>query len=217
MPVKVGLKYIEKWNTPLEKSVCAYEQEPIIKDQIVFYGPSYFTRWGTKYGMIPLRDAIKGGSGEACCVNRGFGSSCAEHHLYYYHRMILPLEPRVLVYHSSGNALTFGYTQEEVWELAQRVIMYTLTDFPDVRIYLCSTNPKRGMTEEEINERRIYNGWLKEFAENNERCFYVELLEDKRLHDPEIFVADGVHYNQKGYDLYTEIFTEVLKDELEKY
>ena len=44
MPVKVGLKYIEKWKTDLEKEVVAYEQQPLAQGKIVFYGPSYFKR-----------------------------------------------------------------------------------------------------------------------------------------------------------------------------
>ena len=217
MPVRVGLKHIEKWNSSMEKAVCAYEEEPIIKDQIVFYGPSYFTRWSTKFGHVPLRDAIKGKSGESCCINRGFGSSCSEHQLYYYPRMVRPLEPRVLVYHGHGNGASFGYSPEEVWELAQRVAVYALTDFPDIHVYLCSVNRKREMTEEEIKQRRVYNSWVKDFCENTPNCFYLDLFEDERFQNPEIFVPDGVHYNQKGYDLYTDFFTNALKDELEKY
>ena len=98
MPVRVGLKHIDIWNDSMEKAVQAYEQEPIEKGQIVFYGPSNFTRWSAKYGHIPLREALLGKSGRPCAFNRGFGSSCSEHQLYYYPRMVRPLEPSVLVY-----------------------------------------------------------------------------------------------------------------------
>ena len=97
MPVKVGLKYIEIWKDSMENAVCNYEKEPIVTDQIVFYGPSYFTRWSPKYGMRPLREDLVGKSGAPCVINRGFGSSCPEHQLYYYPRLIRPLAPRVLV------------------------------------------------------------------------------------------------------------------------
>ena len=84
MPVRVGLKVIEKWNSSMEKEVLRYEDEPIVKGQIVFYGPSNFTRWSRRWNHVPLREAIVGKSGQPCCINRGFGSSCAEHQLYYY-------------------------------------------------------------------------------------------------------------------------------------
>ena len=119
MAVKVGLKFIEKWKTDLEAQVCRYEAENAEKGQIVFYGPSNFTRWSAKWGMTPLAEALPGKSGKACCINRGFGSTCSEHHLYYYHRMVRVLEPKVLVYSPGiGNGLGFGYTKEELYEMA---------------------------------------------------------------------------------------------------
>lgn len=217
MPVKVGLKYIEKWNSSMEKEVQQYESEPIIKDQIVFYGPSNFTRWSTKYGMKPLREVMLGKSGAQCCLNRGFGSSCAEHQLYYYSRMIRPLEPRVLVYASSGNAAAFGYTNEETFEIAQRVIMYALTDFPDIRIYLTGGGMRPKIDPETLKSRIEYNEMIKEFAENTPNCKYIDVMAYTPLHRDDIFVEDNVHFNQTGYDIYADMFREVLADEFAQY
>ena len=122
MSVKIGLKYIDIWNDSMEQAVCEYEKEEIKTGGIVFYGPSNFTRWGEKYGHRPLKDDLLGSSGAQCCINRGFGSSCPEHQLYYYHRMIRPLAPKVLVYSPFGNSRAFGYTTEATFELAQRVV-----------------------------------------------------------------------------------------------
>ena len=136
MAVKIGLHYIEVWKESMEDVVREYEKEPLQKGQIVFYGPSYFTRWSPKYGMKAMRESLFGASGAPCAVNRGFGSSSAEHQLYYYSRMVRPLEPKVLVYTSHANGPSFGYSDEESWELAQRVIAWARTDFPGIKIYL---------------------------------------------------------------------------------
>ena len=122
MSIKVGLRTIEKWNESLENQVLRYEAEQAPEGQIVFYGPSNFTRWSERYGMRPLREVLRGKSGAHCVINRGFGSSCAEHQLYYYPRMVRPLAPSVLVYSTMGNMGPFGYTAEESWELEERVI-----------------------------------------------------------------------------------------------
>ena len=218
MAVKVGLKVIEIWNDSMEKAVCKYEEETVEKGQIVFYGPSNFTRWKTeKWGMRPLREDIKGASGAPCCVNRGFGSSCAEHQLYYYDRMIRPLAPRVLVYSSYGNSEAFGYSAEETWELAQRVVAYAMTDFPDIKIYLVGVNPSAKKLDTcQIGNRARYNSWLKSFAENTPNCYFIDPMSYEPLLADDIYVPDG-HFNQKGYDLYGDFFREALKDELAKY
>ena len=218
MPIKVGLKYIDIWKDSMEDAVLRYEKEPQHQDQIVFYGPSYFTRWSTRYGMTPLREMILGNSGAPCAVNRGFGSSCPEHQLYYYPRLIRPLNPRVLVYAPTfGNGQAFGYTLDESWELAQRVLAYTMTDFPEVRIYLCGSHPVRDLTDADLADQAYWDNLLREFAEANENCTFADLLSYAPLQRKDIFVKDGVHFNEEGYHAYASFFREVLKDELNKY
>ncbi len=217
MPVKVGLQYIVLWNESLEAQVRAYEAEPCEKGQIVFYGPSNFTRWGSKWNHTPLREALPGKSGKPCAINRGFGSSCAEHQLYYYPRMVRPLAPKVLVYSPFGNYRSFGYSLEETWDLAQRVIVYALTDFPGIHIYLSGPQRHKNDTEEALARAEKSNDLLKEFVEKNPDCFFLNVLDHKPLHREDIFAEDGIHFNQKGYDLYAEFFREAMKEEFDRF
>jgi len=217
MPIRVGLQYIEMWNSPLEAQVCAYEEEQVEKGQIVFYGPSNFTRWCSRWKHTPLREALPGKSGKPCAINRGFGSSCAEHQLYYYPRMVRPLAPSVLVYSAFGNYSAFGYSLEETWELAQRVIGYALTDFPGIRVYICGPQWHPKDTEEILARSAKSNCLAKEFAENTPNCYFLNPLDHEPLHRNDIFVEDNVHYNQKGYDLYADFFREALKDEFARF
>ena len=219
MPVRVGLRYIDIWKSSMEEAVRRCEAEEAKTGQIVFYGPSNFTRWSARWDHTPLHEVIVGASGKPCCINRGFGSSCAEHQLYYYDRMVRPLKPAVLVYSPSfGNGKAMGYTKEENWELAQRVLAYALTDFPDLRIYLegSGVGPKTIETGG-IPAVEEYNGWLQEFAASTPRCVYVDRFNYKPLRRTDIFVEDGVHYNQQGYDIYADFWREILKDELKNF
>ncbi len=218
MSVKVGLKKIEIWNESLEDAVVKYEQEQNEMGQIVFYGSSSFTRWSEAYGMKPMREVLLGKSGAPCVINRGFGSSCPEHQLYYYPRMVRPLAPKVLVYICRGNNTPFGYSFEEGWELAQRVIAYTLTDFPDAHIYLCGSQPiKREYNYSEAQNYKRFDTWLKAFAEATPNCHFIDMMKYDELKRKDIFVEDGVHFNQTGYDIYAEIFKKELKDELDRF
>ena len=217
MPVKVGLRYIAEWRDSMEDAVLEYEREPIIEGQIVFYGPSNFTRWSTKWGHTPLREVLLGKSGNPCAINRGFGSSCAEHQLYYYSRMVRPLAPKVLVYSCFGNYSAFGYTVEENWELAERVIAYALTDFPDIHIYLCGPQRHKADSEASIARALKCTELGKKYAENTEGCYYLDVYNHQALNRQDIYVADGVHYNQLGYDIYADFFRAALKDELDRF
>jgi len=217
MPIRVGLRDIEIWNETLEPAVVAYEQERNEKGQIVFYGPSYFTRWSAKYGEKPMREVLLGASGKPCVINRGFGSSCPEHQLYYYPRLVRPLEPKVLVYESYGNSDAFGYSPEENWELALRVITYARTDFPGIHVYLCGPHPCRVVTEERTEKKNRYAALLKRYAEETPDCHYIDVLNYPPFVGKDVFIADGVHFSPEGYLLYADLFREALKDELAKY
>jgi hypothetical protein len=217
MPVKVGLQYIEIWQESMEDAIRAYEQEPLHKGQIVFYGPSYFTRWCERYGMTPMREVLLGKSGAPCVVNRGFGSSSAEHQLYYYARAVRPLEPKVLVYNFFANGPSFGYSDEESWELAQRVIAWARTDFPGIRIYLMGPQKSVENSPEKLESMRRCSAWVKEFAENTPNCFFLDTMDYAPLDRTDIFVEDGVHFNQEGYRIYGEYFKEALKEELDQF
>ena len=221
-PIKVGLKTIACWNNDsMEAQVQRYEQEPVEKGQIVFYGPSNFTRWRReKWGATPLREALPGKSGKPCAINRGFGSSCTEHHLYYYSRMVRPLEPKVLVYAPGlGNAMHFGYTPEETFALAQRVVLYALSDFPDLRVYILGLDFGRSrLFGKEIPQKEVqFQSWLKEFAEITPNCSFLDVSDYAPLHNKELFAEDHAHFNPAGYEVYAEFFKEALKQEFDLY
>ena len=218
MAVKVGLKFIEIWGDSMEDAVLEYEKEEIKTGKIVFYGPSNYTRWSKKYGMKPLSEVLRGKSGAECVINRGFGSSCSEHQLYYYPRMVRPLAPKVLVYTFFGNAKAFGYSIEENWELAQRVIAYARTDFPDIKIYLIGAHrQQKEYNVSELGNAKRFDSLLRNFADDTPNCYFVSPMDYEPLNRTDIFVDDGVHYNQTGYDIYAEFYKEVLKNELSEY
>ena len=213
-PVKVGMKWLDIWKEDLEPGILRYEAEPVEKGQIVFYGPSNFTRWSERYGNLPLREALPGRSGKLCAVNRGFGSSCEEHHLFYYPRLVRPLEPSVLVYSPGlGNGLAFGYTPEELFALAQRVVVYAQSDFPALRVYQLGLN----LNKKHDDRHRAFDGWLREFSAQTPNCTYLDITACAPMARPDIYVEDNVHYNHEGYRLYADFFREALKDELDRF
>ena len=213
--IKIGLRYIDKWNTSLEKEVVRYEEENAEKGQIVFYGPSYFTRWSARYGNVELRDVILGKSGAKCCVNRGFGSSCPEHQLYYYPRMVRALEPSALVYGAGfGNGASFGYTPEEMLFMAERVVAYAREDFPDMPIYLYVEGKKRHAG----NPDRIkcIEGFEK-LADEIPNCKLLDPDTYPELLREDIYIEDKVHYNAEGFRIFGEFFKETLREELDRF
>lgn len=220
-----------KW---LEKEIIKYEQEPIEKGKIVFYGHSLFTRWGSpKWGYRRLDQDIRNKDGSLACVNHGFGTSTSEEMLYYYDRMVRPWEPKGLVMMSLANDGMYGMGVEQTLSNIFRICHWARTDFPGIKIYLIEAHPhpKGGQSplRDEWNagfhRTRRYNQALELYAQTHEDTQIIKLWNRPEFFETpedvgnphkvraELFADDGVHLNQAGYDVFGPIIRDAL-DEL---
>ena len=113
--------------------------------------------------------------------------------------------------------MLYGYTPEEIWELAQRVVLYTHTDFPDTEIYICGTQRHRGEDKVKSEVKERYDNYIKEFVKNDPKYHYIDMFDEESISRDENFVADGLHFTPAGYEAYAEFFKRALKDELAKF
>jgi len=225
--IPMDLKY-------LEKEIIAYEQEPIEKGKILFYGHSLFTRWGApKYGYRRMDEDIRMKDGSLAVVNHGFGTSTSEELLYYYPRMVRPWEPRALVLATYANDGMYGYAPEQTMANIAKIFHWARTDFPGIKLFIVEDHPRPSGKDATIkdawnnakNKREKYLEMIRIYAQTHEDTTLIELWNQPELFEtPEdvgnfrkvrddIFVDDKVHPNQAGYDILGPIFRKAL-DEL---
>lgn len=199
----------------LEAKIDQIVNEQVEPGQIVFYGPSNFTRWDPEWGNNRLDDDIRGASGKKCAINRGFGGSYPEQQLYYYWRMVPPCKPKIMVYAPGiGNGRAKGYTDEEQLDLAQRLVIYAQHDMPGLQVVIMGLNLNKGKYRE---DNKIYNDKLREFAEQTPGCRFIDPTLSVPLSRQDIYIEDGIHYTPEGYALYADWVREELKEELAQY
>lgn len=224
--IQKNLKY-------LEESVVAYEQEPIEKGKILFYGHSLFTRWNdTPWGNGRMDEDIRMKDGSLAVVNHGFGTSTSEELLYYYPRLVRPWEPRALVIATYANDGMYGYSPEDVMINISKLCQWARVDFPGIRIFLVEDHPcpkGKECTLPDIwnnskNKREKYLEMLELYAQTHEDTEVIRLWNQPELFEtPEdvgdfhkvredIFVEDKVHPNREGYAILARIFREALSD-----
>ena len=194
---------------------------------IVFYGDSGFTRWrrgGINYDHRPLEEDIRAKDGSLACLNHGFGTSTAEEQLYFYDRLIRPWAPRALVCKTFGNDYGAGYTPQEIISLQARYMDYARHEFPGIRLYLCDVCP--GVKERSSNREyatKEFNEMVRAYCATHDDTTLVDHSTCTDLFEPgyagdydharkELYVKDGVHFNQDGYDVYRDFFKRVLDD-----
>ena len=209
-----------------ENSIRKYEEQPIEKGMILFYGSSGFARWNPKFGYRPLEEDIRMKDGSPAAVNHGFGGATIEEGLYYYHRMVKPWEPRAIVLRFFPNDVRFGYTPVEVVHMMAQFCNWARADFPGVKLYLCDAMPHKRYIKNAIWHQLAnqFNKLLKEYCDANEDCVYVSQSAWRGFYtDPadagdyskirrDIWVDDEMHFTQEGYDIYRDLFLEALDD-----
>lgn len=217
----------------LENEVAAYEQQPIEKGKILFYGHSAFTRWGNPiWGYRRLDEDIRMKDGSLACVNHGFGTATSEEMLYYYPRLVKPWEPRALVIMSLSNDGMYGMSVDHTLSNIVKLCMWARTDFPGIKIFLVEPHPYPKLAvnklpakwNSDIHRKNYYCSAIAAYAQSHEDTEVIQLWNRSDLFQtPEdvgdfkkiredIFVDDKVHFNQAGYDIFACIFREALAE-----
>ena len=210
-----------------ENEVLAYERQPIQKGLILFYGSSGFTRWKReKYDHRPLEEEIRRKDGSVAAVNHGVGGSTAEDLLYYYDRLVRPWEPRALVLRVWPNDRAQGYSPAEIMFLCSRILAYARADFPGIRLYACDVTPQKRSIGDKLwlSHAKQFNSLLHDYCASHDDTTYIcQAAFPGFYRDPadvgdyfkirqDIFVEDGVHFTQEGYDIYRDLFLQALDD-----
>ena len=214
----------------LEGAILRYEQEPIQKGLIMFYGHSLFTRCSniTNFKENPnIEESVRMKDGSKAIINHAFGTSSADDLLYYYHRMVKPYKPRALVLATMDNDTGFAYSAKDVMEILARIVQWAQADFPGIKVY-CFSAGVSTKHKDAVNiytrKRDEFNQYLKMFCEHTENCTYVPFNEAAFLYeDPadigdynkireDIFKEDQNHFNPEGYAMFMDYIRNLLDD-----
>lgn len=192
-----------KW----EKEIAAFEasdrQQPPEKGGIVFVGSSSIRRWQTLGEVFPRHRVL----------NRGFGGSQLSDSAYFADRIVLPYAPRMVVVYAGGNDLNAGKTPEQILGAFEALVKKVRAALPDTTIAYISIagNPKRWAQIESV---KAANALMAEYIRKTPGLKYIDVFAPMLGLDglplPDIFVADRLHMNARGYALWTKIIGQTL-------
>jgi lysophospholipase L1-like esterase len=189
-----------------EPAIRAFEQNdhlhPPPQNAVLFIGSSAIRKWSTLAKDFPGVPVI----------NRGFGGSQISDSTAFASRIIFPYHPRVIVLYAGDNDLALGHksTEQVVAEYAQFVSVVHAR-LPQARIVFISIkpSPSRWRLEDEIVQvnREI------EAMKGPELAFvdvYSHMLGTDGHPQKDLFLADGLHPNEKGYALWASLIRPYL-------
>ena len=192
----------DRWEPAIRAFEEADKTNPPPAGGIVFVGSSSIVRWDVQ-ASFPGLPVIK----------RGFGGSELADSVRYASRIVLPYRPETIVLYAGENDLWRGQSAERIRDDFQAFTALVFAALPETRIIYIP--PKPGPTRwEKYPEFRRAGAFIRELCERDSRLTYLSVEESMLGADgkprPELFVADGVHMSEAGYEIWTSLLKPLL-------
>jgi lysophospholipase L1-like esterase len=190
-----------------ESEIKAYEAKAVIDPPVpgstFFVGSSTWRLWGP---------ALEDDFGKFNPVNRGFGGSTIPDVLRVMDRIILPYRPARIVFSCGGNDLAGGDDPETVVNNLKLFLARVWQKNPLTEVYFVSNrhSPARQKFRKQGDQ---FNKQVKKLAGKIDGLYYVDVvpLTDGKNRN-ELFLADGLHLNREGQQLWIPVITAALDE-----
>ena len=146
--------------------------------------------------------------------NRGFGGSQIIDSVHFADRIVFPYKPKTIVMYAGGNDLNAKKPAEQVFADFKLFVETVRCRLPKTRIIFISSapNPSRWTQIEQV---RKANQLIRTFIETGSNMAYIDvhpaMLGSDGKPKPDIYRADGLHMNEKGYVLWKQVVGPYLK------
>lgn len=147
-------------------------------------------------------------------IPRGFGGSHFSDAIYYADELVLKYQPRAVIVYEGDNDTNNGKTAQRVRDDLEFFVDYCRTSLPDLRFYVLSVKPapsRIGIWESTVVPA---NEAMEAYCEATEGVTYIDVSAGmfNRFGDlrNDIFLSDGIHLNDDGYDIWSAAIAPVL-------
>ena len=173
-----------------------------VENPVVFVGSSSIRKWYTAeyFPNIPL-------------VNRGFGGSHISDIIYFINETVLRYKPKIIILYAGDNDIHFGKTSQTVYEHYVNFVKIVHSSLPNTKIMFIpiKPSPNRWSLWHDMEKT---NQMVKRYSQNNPLLYYVDtaspMLNEIGKPKASLFVKDGLHLSQEGYDLWSSIVKPIL-------
>jgi len=203
----------KQWESQIQSIEKRLKDFP--QNGVFFYGSSSIRKW------VKLKENFK----PLPVFNAGFGGSILSDLTFFAPRLLGNITPKAIVIYAGDNDLfssRLNLSPEDTLDnfiLLVKKINDLIHSGSSVKIYFISVkpSPSRKVAWKKMEKA---NFLIKSWADKIDNVFYIdtasEMLNGDGTFRDELFIPDGLHMNQKGYDLWTKIIQEAFKFTLEK-
>jgi lysophospholipase L1-like esterase len=178
-------------------------QTPPPEKPILFVGSSTIRFWDVRKSFPDLP-----------VMNRGFGGSHVADSVYFAERIVLKYKPKLIVFYAGDNDIASGKSPEQVLTDFQTLVAKVHAALPKTRLVFISIKPSIARWKR-IDAIRQTNRLINDFVQSDPLLTFVDveksILGDDGKPRAELFIADGLHLNAKGYEIFASLVGPALK------
>ncbi|MDZ7897309.1 MAG: GDSL-type esterase/lipase family protein [Arcicella sp.] len=191
--------------------IKAFERQDSIsiprEGQILLAGSSTFRLWTT------FQQDLK----DFSVINRGFGGSQMSDLNYYFDRIVLKYKPKIILVYEGDNDLNAGENPDSVIREFKGFVQMVKVKLPNTKIAFCSIRPSLARTAI-LDKQKSVNQAITKFSKKKKNVYFIDIQKDFYLPNGQlmqnIFVADKLHLNQKGYEIWAKATRKFLNKKL---
>ena len=178
--------------------------EPVEKNGIVITGSSSIRFW-----QPDIHHEFK----QVEVIARGFGGSNMNDLLHFSEELITQYQPRAVAIYEGDNDIAQGISPTLILKKYIALNNKVRKALPDIRIYFISIKPsiaRQSMWPKMAETNQL----IQELCNAQQHCTYIDtatqLLKDGKPKQ-DVFIKDGLHLNEKGYQLWSEAVVGVIE------
>lgn len=172
--------------------------------QILLVGSSTFRFWVTS----------KEDLSNYATINRGFGGSQMSDVNYYFDRIVSKYQPKMILVYEGDNDLAAGESPETIFEDFKIFADKIKLQLPNAKVGYCSIRPSIARTNMREKQAQT-NQLIKDFCKKNNGFYFIDMYKEYFLPNgdlmSDVFVADKLHLNKQGYEIWTKATRKFLK------
>ena len=140
-------------------------------------------------------------------INTGFGGSQTSDLLYFVDALVLRYQaPKVFIY-EGDNDINAGKSPDVILSTMKKLVAKIHNEQPNTQIYLISAKPSLSRWSLKTQYER-FNSLLNGYCQTAPWLHYIDvwqiMLDNKGQPKADIFIADSLHMNSKGYALWKD-------------
>ncbi len=193
-----------QWENDMKAFEAADAKQMPTKGVFLFIGSSSIRMWTDLASDFPDRKVI----------NRGFGGSQIVDSTHFADRIVIPYQPKMVLMYAGDNDLNDGKSPEQVLADYTAFVEKVRAKLPTVRIAFIAIKPSPSRANL-MPKAAEANDLIKRYSTKKRNLTFIDIYTPMLGPDgqprKELFLADMLHMNRGGYDVWKKAVKPYLK------